>query len=46
MAFKISENPDVLLPSMVCLDGFILTHTVEPVEIPSAEKVDEFFTSI
>ena len=42
MAFKISENPNVLLPSMVCLDGFILTHTVEPVEIPEAESVNEF----
>ena len=42
MAYKISENPNVLLPSMVCLDGFILTHTVEPVEIPDQESVDEF----
>ncbi len=42
MAFKIAENPKVLLPTMVCLDGFILTHTVEPVEIPAQEKVDEF----
>ena len=42
MAYKVSENPDVLLPSMVCLDGFILTHTVEPVEIPDQEMVDEF----
>lgn len=42
MAYKISENNDVLLPSMVCLDGFILTHTVEPVEIPDQEVVDEF----
>ena len=42
MAYKISENPDVLLPSMVCLDGFILTHTVEPVEIPDQDLVDEF----
>ena len=42
MAYKISENPKVLLPSMVCLDGFILTHTVEPVEIPDQEPVDEF----
>jgi pyruvate ferredoxin oxidoreductase alpha subunit len=41
-AYKISENPNVLLPSMVCLDGFILTHTVEPVEIPSQEDVDKF----
>ncbi|MCL2688091.1 MAG: pyruvate synthase subunit PorA [Methanobrevibacter sp.] len=42
MAYKISENDKVLLPSMVCLDGFILTHTVEPVEIPSQELVDSF----
>jgi pyruvate ferredoxin oxidoreductase alpha subunit len=27
---------------MVCLDGFILTHTVEPVEIPPQEEVDRF----
>jgi len=42
MAYKISENSKVLLPSMVCLDGFILTHTVEPVEIPTQEQVDRF----
>ena len=42
MAYKVSENPNVLLPSMVCLDGFILTHTVEPVEIPDQESVDKF----
>ena len=42
MAYKISENKDVLLPSMVCLDGFILTHTVEPAEIPFQEDVDKF----
>ncbi|MDR0900866.1 MAG: pyruvate ferredoxin oxidoreductase [Methanobrevibacter sp.] len=41
-AYKVSENEDILLPTMVCLDGFILTHTVEPVEIPEEEKVREF----
>jgi pyruvate ferredoxin oxidoreductase alpha subunit len=41
-AYKISENPKVLLPSMICLDGFILTHTVEPVDVPSHEEVDKF----
>jgi pyruvate ferredoxin oxidoreductase alpha subunit len=41
-AYKISENKEVLLPSMVCVDGFILTHTVEPVDIPSPEDVDKF----
>lgn len=42
LGYKVSENHDVLLPSMVCLDGFILTHTVDPVDIPSAEDVDKF----
>ncbi|OPY27929.1 MAG: Pyruvate synthase subunit PorA [Methanobacterium sp. PtaU1.Bin242] len=41
-AYKISENKEVLLPSMVCIDGFILTHTVEPVDIPSQDDVDKF----
>ncbi|WP_456471856.1 pyruvate synthase subunit PorA [Methanocaldococcus sp.] len=39
-AYKIAET--VLLPVMVCIDGFILTHTVEPVEIPNIDKVREF----
>lgn len=39
-AFKIAEA--VNLPVMVCLDGIILSHIVEPVQIPTQEKVDEF----
>ncbi|WP_010479824.1 pyruvate synthase subunit PorA [Thermococcus zilligii] len=42
MAFKIAEDERVLLPAMVGFDAFILTHTVEPVEIPDQEAVDEF----
>jgi len=41
-AFKVSEHPDVLLPAMVCLDGLILSHTVNAVEIPDQQKVDSF----
>ena len=41
-AFKVAENEKVLLPAMVGFDAFILTHTVEPVEIPDQEVVDEF----
>jgi pyruvate ferredoxin oxidoreductase alpha subunit len=41
-AYKISEDHQVLLPSMVCVDGFILTHTVEPVDIPEQGDVDKF----
>ena len=39
-AFKISEK--VLLPSMVLLDAFYLSHTFEPVDIPDRERVDRF----
>jgi pyruvate/2-oxoacid:ferredoxin oxidoreductase alpha subunit len=39
-AFKIAET--VRLPTIVNLDGFYLSHTAEPVELPDQEKVDEF----
>ena len=39
-AFKISE--EVLLPVMLVLDAFILSHTAEPVEIPDQKLADEF----
>ncbi len=42
MMYKVAENPDVLLPFMVCLDGFVLSHTYMPVNIPDQELVDEF----
>ncbi len=42
IAYRVSEDLNVLLPSMVCIDGFILTHTVEPVDIPSQEDVERF----
>ncbi|MEM1682020.1 MAG: transketolase C-terminal domain-containing protein [Sulfolobales archaeon] len=40
--FKITEDPEVYLPGIVGLDAFILSHTVEPVEIPEQELVDSF----
>jgi len=40
LAYKVSEK--VLLPSMIVLDAFFLSHTSEPVDIPEQEKVDEF----
>lgn len=32
-AYKTAENPDVLLPAMVVYDGFIMSHTYEPVYV-------------
>ncbi len=42
MAFKIAENHKVLLPMIVNLDGFILTHVVEALEMLDQEAVDKF----
>jgi len=41
-AFKIAEHPEVLLPINVNLDGFQLTHVVEPMFMPDQEEVDRF----
>jgi pyruvate ferredoxin oxidoreductase alpha subunit len=40
--YRIAEDPDVLTPFMVNLDGFVLTHTYELVTIPSQDDVDAF----
>ena len=42
MAHKIAENKDVLLPLMVCQDGFITSHSSENIELIEDEKVKEF----
>ncbi len=42
MAYKLAESKDVLLPVMVCLDGFTLSHVYEPVDIPKQTKVTAF----
>jgi pyruvate ferredoxin oxidoreductase alpha subunit len=39
-AFRVAE--ELSLPVMVCMDGFVLTHAVEPLEVPSQEQVDSF----
>jgi len=41
-AFKVAEDKDVMLPAMVCMDGFILSHVFEPVILLEQELTDEF----
>ncbi len=41
-AYALAENPEVLTPVMVNLDGFILTHTYEKIEVPTKAEVDRF----
>lgn len=40
--FRIAEDERVLFPFMVCLDGFHLSHVIEPVELISEEEVRDF----
>ena len=42
MAFKLAEHHDVLLPVMVGIDGFILSHNVERVEMLPDDVVQKF----
>ena len=42
MAIRIAEHKDVLLPTMVCQDGFITSHSIENIELLEDEKVKEF----
>ena len=45
MAFKIAEDRRVLLPVMINLDGFSLSHVIEPILLPPQEDVDAFLPS-
>jgi pyruvate ferredoxin oxidoreductase alpha subunit len=42
LAPRLAEHPDVLLPVLVCQDGFTITHSAEPVVLLADEQVREF----
>lgn len=42
LAYKVAEDPRIQLPAFVCFDGFILSHTYEPVDMLSQEQVDSY----
>ena len=42
IAFRVAEDNAVLLPAFVCFDGFILSHTYEPVEMLNQADVDKY----
>ncbi len=43
-AYRVAEQ--IQIPIMVCYDGFILSHTSTPVDVPSQEEVDRFLPSL
>jgi pyruvate ferredoxin oxidoreductase alpha subunit len=42
IAYKVAEHEKVLLPAMVCLDGFFLSHSMQKVKVYDQELVDQF----
>ncbi len=42
MAHRIAEHKDVLLPLMICQDGFITSHSIENIELIEDDRVKEF----
>ena len=42
LAPRLAEHPDVLLPVIVCVDGFTITHSAEPVELLDDDQVRDF----
>lgn len=42
IAYRLAEDKSIMLPVMVCMDGFILTHGMESVDMPEQDKADKF----
>ena len=42
LAFRLAEDPRILLPVMVCMDAFIVSHTSMETELATQEQVDRF----
>lgn len=46
MAYRIAEDPEIMLPVMICYDGFYLSYRKEPVKIPRQDDVDHFLAPL
>lgn len=42
IAYKVAEDQRVLLPAMISMEGFVLSHVSEPVDVPDPEQVAAF----
>lgn len=42
LAYKVAEDHSIQLPAFVCFDGFILSHTYEPIDMLTQEDVDRY----
>jgi pyruvate/2-oxoacid:ferredoxin oxidoreductase alpha subunit len=46
MAYRAAEDPQVYLPCSVNYDGYILSHTLMPVQIEDSEKIHQFLPQL
>jgi pyruvate/2-oxoacid:ferredoxin oxidoreductase alpha subunit len=46
MAYRLAEDPEIMLPVVVAYDGFYISHLAERVEIPDQEAVDRFLAPV
>ena len=46
MAYRLAEDPDILLPVNVCYEGFYLSYQSQRVEVPKQEDVDKFLAPV
>ncbi|MBM3246126.1 MAG: pyruvate ferredoxin oxidoreductase [Candidatus Omnitrophica bacterium] len=42
IGYRIAEDKSMMLPVMICMDGFTLTHGIETADMPSQELVNKF----
>ena len=42
ISYRLAEGREVLLPVIINMDGFILSHVIEPIEMIDQEKIDQF----
>ncbi|MEE8174613.1 MAG: pyruvate ferredoxin oxidoreductase [Dehalococcoidia bacterium] len=42
LAYRVAEDHGVMLPALVCVDGFLLPHAYEAVDVPEPKEVDAF----
>jgi pyruvate/2-oxoacid:ferredoxin oxidoreductase alpha subunit len=46
MAYRLAEDPEILLPVNVCYEGFYLSYQSQRVEIPTQDEVDRFLAPV
>ena len=46
VAYRLAEDPDILLPVTVCYDGYFLSYLTEGIAVPTQEEVDRFLSPV